>query len=542
MKKLFPIILIAICIFCNLPTYAYTPTCMSLGSLPYGGDWVVGEPADPDEVKGNDDSVRNVADTVCGTDLPLLPGKASTETITGAWTFTPAITCNGGVTYGSGHGTNNTSHIVDADNAGPEANQCYAFNRGSTSANDPAVKWNTATGTVDVVDNCSGSTLQDFRTGDGDTTGEVVTYDQVPKLTTTNELTMVNNFDVAPTSDVDATATNELARFGQLSGLSAGTCTISGMAPSGACTNGACHWDTTTSTSPILYVCAGADSMTWTKLDIDSIRTTNPIITSTDVDFTGAPPASTTDSLIGLGSDIASGDASGTYLGINAAMGYAGNLADLQVDGVSKFKISETGAVTVTDTITGITPTAAAHLTTKDYVDTSIQVDPLFNSTATVSVTSGTAMTLIGTGSGSLTIGADTLAVGNRIHIHAKGYVSNAGSDDAQITFFLGSTQLVGTLAVTTTAADAATNKYFEIDGDVTIRTIGMTGTTVSQLRYLQQTDTSTQLSFLQASAETGTQTLDTTASNALDLKWAWVAAAGADIMCTNFSAELYKY
>lgn len=41
------------------------------------------------------------------------------------------------------------------------------------------------------------------------------------------------------------------------------------------------------------------------------------------------------------------GSASGTYLAINTATGYVGNLVDLQVQGVSKFKVSATGGVTV---------------------------------------------------------------------------------------------------------------------------------------------------------------------------------------------------
>ena len=52
--------------------------------------------------------------------------------------------------------------------------------------------------------------------------------------------------------------------------------------------------------------------------------------------------------------------AAGTYVGVNAAGGFTGNLLDLQLNGVSKFKVDSTGAVTassfagnVTGNITG---------------------------------------------------------------------------------------------------------------------------------------------------------------------------------------------
>lgn len=64
------------------------------------------------------------------------------------------------------------------------------------------------------------------------------------------------------------------------------------------------------------------------------------------VKVTNAPPASTTASLLQLGSSIVAGSASGTYLGVNAATGFAGDLMNLQVDGTTKLKVDATGAVT----------------------------------------------------------------------------------------------------------------------------------------------------------------------------------------------------
>jgi hypothetical protein len=56
-----------------------------------------------------------------------------------------------------------------------------------------------------------------------------------------------------------------------------------------------------------------------------------------------APSASASQSLIDLGSAISSGNSSGTFIGINAANGYAGDLVNLQVNGTSKLNVTAAG-------------------------------------------------------------------------------------------------------------------------------------------------------------------------------------------------------
>lgn len=55
------------------------------------------------------------------------------------------------------------------------------------------------------------------------------------------------------------------------------------------------------------------------------------------------PVASGVRSLLGLGNAIASGNANGTYLGINAPSGYTGDLVHYQVNGTSFYKIDANG-------------------------------------------------------------------------------------------------------------------------------------------------------------------------------------------------------
>ena len=76
----------------------------------------------------------------------------------------------------------------------------------------------------------------------------------------------------------------------------------------------------------------------------------------------GALQSSSTASVLQIGSAIASGSASGTYLGLNTSTGFAGNLADLQVNGTSKFKVDAFGNTTINGTfsLTGLAPLGAS--------------------------------------------------------------------------------------------------------------------------------------------------------------------------------------
>ncbi len=82
---------------------------------------------------------------------------------------------------------------------------------------------------------------------------------------------------------------------------------------------------------------------------------------------TGTPLASATSSLVQLGSAIASGDATangGTYIGLNAGSSFVGNLADLQVNGASRLKVSYAGVLTLSNgsTSVGLSPAGGAGI------------------------------------------------------------------------------------------------------------------------------------------------------------------------------------
>jgi len=91
----------------------------------------------------------------------------------------------------------------------------------------------------------------------------------------------------------------------------------------------------------------------FTTLNASSLSTTGNITDNGTLLMPTAPAASAVASSIDLGTAIAGGNANGTYVGINAANGYAGDLVNLEVNGVSKFKVDASGNVNATGTFTG---------------------------------------------------------------------------------------------------------------------------------------------------------------------------------------------
>lgn len=63
--------------------------------------------------------------------------------------------------------------------------------------------------------------------------------------------------------------------------------------------------------------------------------------------FPGTPAASATAAFFRLGRPIVGGDADGTYFGINAPSGYAGDIANWQLNGTTGFRMTSTGIVCV---------------------------------------------------------------------------------------------------------------------------------------------------------------------------------------------------
>ena len=391
MKQILKTILILfLCFFCTSPGLTAV-TCSTL-NLAY--TFTSGTAADASQVNSNFSSGQTAINNAC-TDITAFDTSKANLT---ANTFTGIQTFNAGIAFESGDGINDVLLILDADNAGAEVDQSLRFNRGSTDANDARISWIAADDRYVLT--TDGTTLADVKVGEGDSSDEIVTYDQVVLDTGTQTVagaktwsdaavfSSTASFAGAVTLTTTCSTANHACPKTYIdtadSAITAGGSSEGSGAPAGACTNGAKYYDVATNTSPIEYYCKGSDSMTWVKNDLDSVDTTNPIITSTDVDLTGVPPSSATDSLLGLGIDIASGSANGNFIGINKAT-FTGNLIQAEVAGVDKFVVDSTGAVTVAGTISGVTdPTTAQQAATKNYVDNGVRFAPPFIDSNTV--------------------------------------------------------------------------------------------------------------------------------------------------------------
>jgi hypothetical protein len=94
------------------------------------------------------------------------------------------------------------------------------------------------------------------------------------------------------------------------------------------------------------------NAQTFTAANVFSVNgaTSTPALSLTGSPFTGGT-ATTTKPLFSIeptGTTSTGWSTSGTMFGVNAASGFAGNLADLQVNGTSLFKVNSTGAMAAT--------------------------------------------------------------------------------------------------------------------------------------------------------------------------------------------------
>lgn len=147
--------------------------------------------------------------------------------------------------------------------------------------------------------------------------------------------------------------------------------------------------------------------------------------------------------------------------------------------------------------------------------------DPLFSQTASVTVANNnTELTLISTGTGNTTIPANYFSVGKVLKIQAWGYHSATANPTLQYRIKFGNTTVLDTGAVVTSNS---TNQVWKIEGIVTCRTTGNTGTVFAQgaLSEFGQN----QFPMLNTLATT----IDTTATQVLNITAQWGTAAAAD-------------
>jgi len=162
-----------------------------------------------------------------------------------------------------------------------------------------------------------------------------------------------------------------------------------------------------------------------------------------------------------------------------------------------------------------------------------------FTAMATVTIANTTAeTTLIGSGVGSLTLGANVLMPGKTLRIRCQGYWSSdllaAGTMRWRVK--LGSTVVLDTAVFT--PIGGVTNLLWQLEATITCRATGASGSVFAQ--GLVEHQETAGISFpTRTMVNTATNTIDTTAAQALDVTFQWGSAdADNTISCTNVSVE----
>lgn len=170
-----------------------------------------------------------------------------------------------------------------------------------------------------------------------------------------------------------------------------------------------------------------------------------------------------------------------------------------------------------------------------DYRFRKNQPETLFVATADAThANSTTETTIVGVGNGKMSIPANTLAVGDRFRLRARGYI---GTHSTAGTLAINAT--VGGSSVATTGGATATNSLsnvaWECEVEFTVRSIGATGTVVAGGFYRVDDGSA----IVEGMPKTTATTVDTTGALAVDLTADWGTANAANtITCQQVIFE----
>jgi hypothetical protein len=147
----------------------------------------------------------------------------------------------------------------------------------------------------------------------------------------------------------------------------------------------------------------------------------------------------------------------------------------------------------------------------------------MFSQTADKTVgNTTTETTLVTTGRGTVTIGANVLVRGSRLEIRGRGHVSDTGTPTLTLRIYLGATEILDSGAITLPTVSAA---GFAFDIDVTCRTAGAGGEVVASGRISYDDGTA---AFL---VKTTVTSIDTTAAQVVDVTVEWGAASASNTL-----------
>lgn len=161
----------------------------------------------------------------------------------------------------------------------------------------------------------------------------------------------------------------------------------------------------------------------------------------------------------------------------------------------------------------------------------------IFTSTADAGVTNSIAETsVIGAGVGTLTLPANFLSPGRTIRVTVRGHFSDDAVTPGTVTLLvkLGGTTVCTSGARTPTAG--VSSDFWSLEADITCRTSGASGTVMGHGNATTPAAAFTSLNW--PMINTGTTTIDTTATQAVDVTWDW-GTADSDNSATGTIATI---
>ena len=181
--------------------------------------------------------------------------------------------------------------------------------------------------------------------------------------------------------------------------------------------------------------------------------------------------------------------------------------------------------------------TGTAQKTTNFHQTDNYAVGSVFVQTASATVASSTTeTTIIGTGTGSLTLPANYFTAGKTITFQMYGTIGSILTPTLRIKAKLGTVTLIDTTAATLTTI-TGTN-LFSTEGMITCRSTGATGAFIGQGLALYYTGVSGLAGI--ASPSTATSAVDTTVAQTFDITVTWgTSSASNTITSTNFVVDV---
>lgn len=160
-----------------------------------------------------------------------------------------------------------------------------------------------------------------------------------------------------------------------------------------------------------------------------------------------------------------------------------------------------------------------------------------FTATASATVANTTTETsILGTGVGTKTLPANFFVAGKTLRVVVKGHIADTGTPTLRIRCKLGSTTIVDTGAQTLLAITGT--RGFEAEFLLTCRTTGASGTVFGQGDF--QYNSAAVTGNVIDAPNTAATTVDTTASQAVDVTATWgTASASNTITGTNVTIEV---